>query len=150
MTILTLSSVDMAFGAEPLLNGVSFSVSQAQRWGVVGRNGTGKTTLFNLMAGSLEPTGGTIVRRPGLTVALLDQHRDFGEARTVWEAAALGYRDLLELERTLTAESRRLEELGPDLTFEGARWAVTLWVKSAAAWSMARRISAVLISSGRL
>lgn len=115
MTLLTLSSVSMAFGADPLLTDVSFSVAQGERWGVVGRNGTGKTTLFHLVAGELEPTGGHINRRPGLTMALLDQHRDFGDARTVWEAAAAGYRELLALERRLALESERLAELGQEV-----------------------------------
>ncbi len=112
MSLLTLSSVSLAYGADTLLEGVSFSVAPGEGWGVVGRNGTGKTSLFRIMAGLQEPTSGTVSLRPGATVALLDQYRDFGAARTVWEAAASGYRELLELEAVLARESKRLEELG--------------------------------------
>lgn len=118
LTLLTLSSVAIEFGADPLLREVSFSVSSGDRWGIVGRNGTGKTTLFHLLAGTLDPTAGFITRRPGLRMALLDQHRDFGNAQTVWEAAAMGYQDLLALERSLALESDRLAELGERVTEE--------------------------------
>jgi ATP-binding cassette subfamily F protein 3 len=112
LTLLSFSSVSMAFGADPLLEEVSFAVSPGERWGIVGRNGTGKTTLLHLIDGSLTPTEGTISRRPGLRTTHLDQHRDFGNATTVWEAAALGYQNLLSLERSLARESERLSELG--------------------------------------
>jgi len=118
LTLLTFSAVGMAYGADPLLDQVDFTVASGQRWGVVGRNGTGKTTLFHLIVGILEPTRGQIFRAPGLSVTLLDQLRDFGDARTVWEAAALGYRDLLALEDKLARESQRLEELGASITEE--------------------------------
>ncbi len=106
----------MQFGSDPLLSDVTLSVAAGERWGIVGRNGTGKTTLFHLIAGTMDPTEGAITRLPGLRVTLLDQHRDFGDAKTVWEAAALGYKDLLELERTLARESERLKELGERAT----------------------------------
>lgn len=106
----------MDFGAERLFADVNLTVASGQRWGVVGRNGTGKTTLFRILAGSVEPTKGQVYRRPGLIMTLLDQNRDFGEARTVWEAAAMGYGELLSLERRLARESERLAELGSRVT----------------------------------
>jgi ATP-binding cassette subfamily F protein 3 len=116
LTLISFSSVSMAFGADTLLDHVNFTVAPGDRWGIVGRNGSGKTTLLHLINGGLEPTAGVVSRRPGLRMALLDQQRDFGDARTVWEAAALGYQDLLTLERSLTQESDRLTELGESVT----------------------------------
>jgi ATP-binding cassette subfamily F protein 3 len=110
--LLTLSSVAMEYGADTLFQGVSFTVNQGEHWGVVGRNGTGKTTLLRIITGALEPTDGSVTRKAGLRVALLDQHRDFGEASSIWEAAAQGYRDVLALEREVARESERLGELG--------------------------------------
>ena len=88
VTLLSLSRAGVDFGATRIFDDVSFTVASGQRWGIVGRNGTGKTTLFRLLTGEMEPTRGEIARQPALRVSLLEQHRDFGGASTRWEAAA--------------------------------------------------------------
>ena len=90
MTQIAFAGVGVDFGATKLFSDVSFTVAPGERWGIVGRNGTGKTTLFRLLTGDLEPTRGGITRAPGLRVSLLEQHRDYGAATTVWEAAEIG------------------------------------------------------------
>jgi len=91
-------------------------VAAGERWGIVGRNGAGKTTLFRLIDGSLAPARGTIVRQPGLRIAVLDQARVFGGADTVWDAAASGYGELVALEHRIARQAARLAELGDRVT----------------------------------
>ena len=110
MSELAAAGVSVEFGATTLFKDITFSVETGERWGVVGRNGTGKTTLFRLMTGEMEPTRGQIARRPGLRVSLLEQHRDFGGAETVWEAAAGQFAELLELEKSLVDQAHALEQ----------------------------------------
>ena len=81
MTMLSFGDVAVEFAGTPILQGVSFTVSPGERWGIVGRNGAGKTTLFHLITGALEPTRGSVARTPRLRILLLDQHRDFGPDR---------------------------------------------------------------------
>ena len=83
MTLLSLSSIGIEFGATTLLRGLTLTVAKGERWGIVGRNGSGKTSIFNLLTGALSPSTGSVARMPGLRVSLLDQHRDFGDATTV-------------------------------------------------------------------
>ncbi len=116
MSLLTLSDVTVEFGGTTLFEKVGFRVSAGDRWGIVGRNGTGKTTLFNIIAGTQQPTRGTVVRSSGLRIATLDQYRDFGDAETVWDAAASGYQHLLDLEHSLRLRELRLSEAGSDVT----------------------------------
>ena len=108
MTQLSFSNVGVDFGATRLFSGVTFTVASGERWGVVGRNGTGKTTLFRLLTSEIQPTRGTIARQPGLRVSLLEQHRDFGGASTVWEAAAGELAELLALEQSLAEQGAAL------------------------------------------
>ena len=108
MTQLSFSGVGVDFGATTVFSGISFTVAAGEQWGIVGRNGTGKTTLFKLLTGELEPTKGSMARQPGLRVSLLEQHRDFGEATMVWEAAAGELGELLALEQSLIEQATAL------------------------------------------
>src|SRR5258708_25847446 len=108
VTQLSLSSAAIDFGATTLFRDITFTISAGERWGVVGRNGTGKTTLFKLMTGELAPTRGSVSRGSGITLSLLGQHRDFGVATTVWEAAAGPFAELLALEQSLTEQAHAL------------------------------------------
>jgi ATP-binding cassette subfamily F protein 3 len=108
LTQIAFSSVEVSFGASTIFSDITCTVAAGERWGVVGRNGTGKTTLFRLLTGELEPTSGSVARQPGLRVSLLEQHRSFRDAATVWEAAAGELAELLELERSLAAQAAGL------------------------------------------
>jgi ATP-binding cassette, subfamily F, member 3 len=108
LTQLSFSNVAVDFGATTLFSGITFTVAARERWGIVGRNGTGKTTLFRLITGEMQPTRGTIARQPNLRVSLLEQHRDFGDATTIWEAAAGELAELLALEQSLTEQAAAL------------------------------------------
>lgn len=116
MTLLSLANVAVEFGATTLLKDVTFTVGAGDRWGIVGRNGTGKTTLFKLITGAQQPTAGSIARTPSMKVSVLDQHRDFAGATTVWEAAAGPFAELLALEQSLAEQANRLAELGERVT----------------------------------
>jgi ATP-binding cassette subfamily F protein 3 len=115
---LSIGGVSVRYGATDLLKDVTFTVEPGEKWGVVGRNGSGKTTLFNLITGALQPTTGSVSRSSGLRIALLDQHRDFRGAESVWDAAALAYADLFKLEKEIEAQGHRLAEVGDAVTPE--------------------------------
>jgi ATP-binding cassette subfamily F protein 3 len=110
LTQISVSNAGVEFGATRIFEGITFTVAAGDRWGILGRNGSGKTTLFRLITGALQPSEGAVTRQPGLRVALLEQHRDFGDAKTVWEAGAGEFADLLALERSLAEQANRLAE----------------------------------------
>jgi ATP-binding cassette, subfamily F, member 3 len=109
VTQLAVSGAVVEFGASTLFTDITFTVGAGERWGIIGRNGTGKTTLFRLLTGEMQPTRGQVSRQPGVRVSLLEQHRDFGDATTVWEAAAGQFAELLALEQSLVHQAEQLQ-----------------------------------------
>ena len=71
--LLSLKDVSLAFGGPQVLDKVSLSIAKGLRAALTGRNGEGKSTLFKVIAGALEPDAGEIVRAPGLKVAYVSQ-----------------------------------------------------------------------------
>src|SRR6266480_7309376 len=112
LTQISFSNAAVEFGATRIFHDVTFTVARGERWGIVGRNGSGKTTLFRLITGGQQPTEGVVSRPPGLRYTLLEQHRDFGDAATVWEAGAGELAELLGLERALASQAEALAEAG--------------------------------------
>ena len=90
MALLTLREVSMAFGGPPLLDGVNLQLEAGDRLCLMGRNGTGKSSLLRLMSGELLPDGGEIIRQQGLRVSLVSQDIPQGISGTVFDLVAGG------------------------------------------------------------
>jgi ATP-binding cassette subfamily F protein 3 len=118
VTLLSVSNVGVSFGADELFKNITFTVAEGERWGIIGRNGVGKTSIFNLITGSLKPTVGSVSRKPGLRHALLDQHRAFEGATTVWEAGAAAWREVIALEHRIAEQAMELGNMGENVTDE--------------------------------
>ncbi|NLA95611.1 MAG: ABC-F family ATP-binding cassette domain-containing protein [Clostridiaceae bacterium] len=73
MSIVQADKIAKAFLGREILSGLSFTIDQADKIGLIGQNGTGKTTLLNLIAGSLSPDSGTIHRSGPVVVSMLSQ-----------------------------------------------------------------------------
>jgi ATP-binding cassette subfamily F protein 3 len=86
--------------------------------GIIGRNGAGKSSIFKLITGELKPTVGSVARKPGLRHALLDQHRAFAGATTVWDAGAAAWGEVIALEKRIAEQAIELGELGDRVTDE--------------------------------
>jgi ABC transport system ATP-binding/permease protein len=74
--LLILQDIRLTFGGTPLLGGAELSVSTGERLCLVGRNGTGKSTLLKLAAGLIEPDAGSRFLQPGVTLRYLPQEPD--------------------------------------------------------------------------
>src|SRR5207237_9200680 len=110
------SNVARESGATRVFGRITFTAARSERWRIGGRNGSGKTTLSRLITGAQQPTSGIVVRQPGLRFALLEQHRDFGDAATVWEAGAGELAELLALEQALARQADLLAQAGESAT----------------------------------
>jgi ATP-binding cassette subfamily F protein uup len=76
MTLLTLIDAELAYGLTPLLDRASLVVEDGERIGLIGRNGTGKSSLLGVLAGRVHLDDGALHRRDGLRVAVVEQEPD--------------------------------------------------------------------------
>jgi len=90
MTLLKLTDVSLAYGAHPLLDGVSWQIARGERVCIIGRNGTGKSSMLSLVKGSQLPDDGEIWRAPGLKIGELPQELPRADDRTVFDVVAEG------------------------------------------------------------
>ncbi|MHC5010086.1 MAG: ribosomal protection-like ABC-F family protein [Planctomycetota bacterium] len=101
MALVTASRISMHFGGPLLLDQVSLKIEPGAKIGLIGRNGTGKTTLLQLLAGRLDPSSGSVTRQRGANVAYQAQ-----ELKTLPGATVVQ-----EMRRVFAAETEREQEL---------------------------------------
>lgn len=73
MALLSLQSISLAYGGQPLLDEATLQLEKGERIGLLGRNGEGKSTLLGIVAGEIQPDHGKIVQQSGVTIAYLPQ-----------------------------------------------------------------------------
>jgi ABC transport system ATP-binding/permease protein len=94
MPILTLNKISLAYGHHPLLTEVNLRVSKGERICLVGRNGTGKSTLFRLLSGAAHADEGDIWYKDTLRVSHLQQEVPEDTQNTIYEVVAAGLGEL--------------------------------------------------------
>ncbi len=97
MALVTLDQVAVAFGSSNILNRVSLQIEPGERVCVLGRNGTGKSTLLRIISGQQAPDSGVVWRQPGMRLALLVQDVPLSADRPVFDVVAEGLGDLSDL-----------------------------------------------------
>lgn len=90
MPIMTLNHISKSFGAQVVLDDVSFSITRGVRLGLIGRNGEGKSTMLKIMAGLADCDEGDVTLRNNARVAYLPQAPHFDAGETVFQVVAGG------------------------------------------------------------
>ena len=123
MPLITLDRASLAFGDAPLLDRADLAIDAGERVALIGRNGSGKTSLLKVIAGPQALDDGAVWRAPGLRIAFVPQEPPLESHHTVFQAIASGFGELQQtlleyhqLSHALTmssaqAELERLHEL---------------------------------------
>jgi ATP-binding cassette subfamily F protein 3 len=111
MAIVTLRDIHTAFGPEVVLDKLNLQLHPGEKVGMVGVNGSGKSTILNLIVGRIDPDMGRVVRQKGLRIGYLSQETTFSGDRTVLEEMHAGVEHLLKLQRAIDAVSHEMESL---------------------------------------
>ncbi|MGX4641789.1 ATP-binding cassette domain-containing protein [Massilia sp. SYSU DXS3249] len=94
MAVISLSSAQLAFGHVALLDHADFSLETGERIGLIGRNGTGKSSLLKTIAGRFKLDDGLLVMQQGIKIAYVEQEPTFDPESTVFDAVAAGMGEL--------------------------------------------------------
>jgi ATP-binding cassette subfamily F protein uup len=95
--LVVLDHVSIAFGHVPLLDAANLQIEAGERVCVIGRNGTGKSTLLHIVSGGLAHDAGSVWRQPGLRIGRLAQDAPLDDDRPVFDVVADGLGDLGDL-----------------------------------------------------
>ncbi len=111
MTIIALKDAELAFGLTPLLDRATLAIAAGERIGLIGRNGTGKSSLLGVLAGRMPLDDGEVQRKPGLRIAIVEQEPALPSAATLRESLlARGEFAAIHDERDRHAAETRLAE----------------------------------------
>ncbi len=101
MALLTLANIEKSFGKRTILQDLSFQISRGERVGLIGDNGTGKTSIFKIITGKMIPEIGKVQLARGSTVGHLTQDPQFGVNNTLLDEAELAFADLHQMSHDL-------------------------------------------------
>ena len=111
MAIVTLKDIHIAFGTEVVLDHLDLNLYPGEKVGMVGANGSGKSTIIKLITGQINPDMGQITKQKGLRIGYLPQEATFSGNRTVLEEMHAGVEPLLKLQQAIQTVSKEMESL---------------------------------------
>lgn len=109
MTVLNFQNLSFHFGERELFSNVNFDIQEKEKVGFIGSNGVGKTTVFRIIRGELEPSDGAVIKSKDVTVGYMEQHTCSEKGRTLYEELISVFSDLQELEIKLAEVSVKLQ-----------------------------------------
>lgn len=90
MNILNMEHISKIYGDKVIFDDISVGIHQGDKIGLIGINGTGKTTFLRILAGTEEPDQGQVIMQNGLRISCLSQHPEFPEGATILSYVTAG------------------------------------------------------------
>ena len=146
MAIITLRDAQLAFGHYPMLDHAEFSMEAGEKIGLIGRNGTGKSSLLQVLAGQAKLDDGFLTVQQNLSMAYVEQDPVYPENSTVFEVVSSSLNEIHGLLQEYETLSSALEKQNAPKTLERFM-ALQHKLDAAGAWDMHHRVENIL---GRL
>jgi len=143
LALITLRNLSLAFGGPPLFDGITLQIEEGERLCLLGRNGTGKSTLLKVIAGELPADGGEIHRRQGLKTALVAQEVPHGLDGMVFDLVAAGLGDATALLADYHRLTQRLAE-STDAEHLSRLESLQQRMEESGAWTLHQEVERVL------
>ena len=145
MSIIIAENITHAFGSVDIIRRASFRMGPADRVGLVGSNGEGKTTLLKIAAGLLEPTRGQVHRSRGLQIGYLPQDPPALEDKTIYETMLEVFAELRNTERQLHALAEQMSDQSDDPELLERYGELQTQFESGGGYDYDRRIEMILL-----
>ena len=145
MALFTINDAQLAYGHVALLDHADFSLEEGERVGLIGRNGTGKSSLLKIIAGIQSADDGTISRQQGLRCTYVEQEPVFEPEHTVLHAVASGAGEAAELLERYDVLTESLNDADADMEVVLEQMAqVQTALEACDGWSLQARVQTVL------
>lgn len=108
--MIRLNNISLAFGAKTILDNVSLHIRRNDRIGLIGPNGTGKSSLFRLICKFVEPSAGNLICAKDANIGYLPQEGFVFKKKTVYEEASSAFEDILHLKSQIDKIHAHLED----------------------------------------
>ena len=110
MIVLSCNNLNKSFGIDSILENVNFTVNEYDKIGIIGVNGTGKTTLFKIISGIYGYDSGDIYTSKDCEIGYLEQNTNFHSENTVLEEVLEVFKDVIEMEKYLRDLEHKISE----------------------------------------
>ena len=143
MAVISLSNAQLAFGHVPLLDHAEFSLETTERVGLIGRNGTGKSSLLKTLSGTSKLDDGLLVMQQGVKIAYVDQEPQFDRSMSVFDAVASGMGEMQALLKEYDALTGQFGGDDDDALMERMH-EIQVKLDAADAWNLNNRVETTL------
>ncbi|SHN85209.1 ABC-F family ATP-binding cassette domain-containing protein [Desulfitobacterium chlororespirans] len=148
MNLLTAESLSKSYGIKPLFQDISLGIEEGQKIGLIGVNGTGKSTLLKILAGLEQPEQGQITTNNELQLEYLPQEPDFDPEATVLQQVFKGNSPLMKLLRDYETALERLNQDPNSESYQNTLLQLGQKMDSHNAWQIESEAKAVLTKLG--
>ena len=143
MAVISLSDAQLAFGHVALLDHAEFSLENGERVGLIGRNGTGKSSLLKIIARTSKIDDGLLVQQQGLKIAYVEQEPQFDQNISVFDAVASGLGELPALLQEYESLTGQFGGDNDDALMERMH-DIQVKLDAADAWSLGNKVETTL------